>query len=504
MSKKIIFNDNELVTNEDVEQGIDWRGRDLYRWLEGFLQNTFGSDPGTGMIEGGAIISGLEMTLSPTNLDVTITPGSALMAIGGEDVAFTNSFQMGSSESDVVLSLPVADAALFRWDLIECSVSQVVTRESRQVLSTGPLRTLSPTDVDKLQENVLQFRVRSGSPDTSTNAMLPFLGPDPAWIPLFAVRVDPGRVTLLTGVGATQNAQTFDLRKLLSRARPDSGLAHGFQYPVTLSITAGLISSHRNWVQTKNYNSPVGVGHYIDITAGRSGPPVPTRPLANVNTDKAAFLTLAVDRWYYIYAFRPHNNSGYTSMFLSDIVPNTATGSPTGGAAALALALPAPFKPDVAPSQYMGAVRLVQSGALFLPRGFRQNSGYVSMGTISRTGLAGAVFNSEILSGGVPTGSTTVNLIGADSVLTVPPHCRMARIAFDMTGGVAGSGITFFSYEDYAMYTTSLVTGEKEQIILDVPLDFSSSGVKEFGIEVTGSALALVRAYVLGYYEEMP
>lgn len=503
MSKKIILNDNELVTNEDVEQGIDWRGRDLYRWLEAYLQNTFSSDPGTGFIEGGAIISGLEMTFSSVNLDVTISPGSALMAVGGEDASLTNSFQMGSSESDVVLPLPVAHATLYRWDLIECSVSQIVTRESRKVLSTGPIRTLSPTDVDKFQDNVLQFRVRSGTPDTSTNALLPFLQPDPAWLPMFAVRVDPGRFRLL-GSGIEPNAQNFDLRKLLSRSRPDPALGHGFQYPVSLASSGAVVQSHRNWVQMDNYNSPVAPGFYITTFAGVSSPPTPIRPSANVNGDKAQTLTLAVDTWYYLYGYRPHVNSGYTAMFFSGIPPETDLDAPTGKMATGALVLPVPFKPDVAPTQYMGAVRLALSGGSFLPRGFRQNSGYVAMGTVSRAGLAGATGAPTIYDASVGVGLATLDLIGiADGILTVPPHCRMARIHFSFLSGPAPGGVTVYSVEDFSMYSKDFGISEREQIILDIPLGFSLAGVKEFKVEVVGSAVSL-RAYVLGYYEELP
>lgn len=513
MSKKIILNDNEVVFNEDVEQGIDWKGRDLARLLEGLLQATFGqlrdgtpTDPGAGSVAGGAILSGLEMTWTTSNLDVTITPGTAIFSMGGSDTTVDGAFQLASSETDTVLSLPVASPTNYRWDLIEVSASQVTVSETRDVLSSGPLRTLSPTAVDKTRENQLQFRVRSGTPAAlAADALLPALQPDPAWLPLFAVRVEPAMIRLL-GIGV-QNAHSFDLRKMFSRVRSDVDFAHGFQYPVTLSISSGFISSHRNWVQMGNYNSPMGVGFYINTTIGATGRnPFPTRPLANVNLDKAVGLSLSVDTWYYAYAFRPHENSGYTSMFVSDVGPNTATGSPTGRMAATPIILPAPFPAEsTAPTQYLGAFRLAQSGSSFLPRGFRQNSGYVSHGSVSRSGLAGAVFSHEIINATFPVGSTTVSLnaIG-DGILTVPPHCRMARIHFEWNGGGAPSGVTIYSYEDYALFTFSLAASEKLYVTLDVPLDFSSSGVKDFDVEVTGGPTASSRAYVLGYYEEMP
>jgi hypothetical protein len=503
MSKKVVFNSNEVVTNEDVQRALDWRARDLHRWLEAIL-GTFGSDPGTGVIEGGAIMSGLDMTFSSTNLDITLSPGSALLAIGGADASVDNSFQTGTSESATVLSLPVADAALYRWDLVECSVSQVTTRESRQVLSTGPLRTLSPTDVDKFKENILQFRIRSGTPDAADVALLPFLQPDAAWLPLFAVRVEPGMVTLL-GSGGASNAQSFDLRKMLARVRSDIELANGFQSPVSMTSSGEEVESHRNWVQMGNYNSPVAGNFHINTVSGLSGLPVQVRPSVNVNTDKAAGVTLAVDTWYSIFAYRPHNNSGFTSMYLSDGRPNVV-GAPIGATATFRTvpSLPLPFRPDTAPTQYMGSVRLALSGSTFLPRHFRQNGGYVAIGSVSRLGFAGAVSNSEIFNSAAVIGLQTINLLATgDGVLTVPPHCGMARVAFEFSGNpILTVSFSVFSFDDYLLYSVNLAVDDKKQVVLDIPLDNSTSS-KEFKLELAGSA-SFVRAYVLGYYEETP
>lgn len=512
MSKKIILNDNEVVFNEDVERGIDWRGRDLSRLLEGILQATFGqlrggtsTDPGAGAVAGGAIISGLEMTWTNSNLDVTITPGSALFAIGGSDPAVDGVFQIATSEADTVLSLPVADAAKYRWDLIEVSASQVIVAETREVLSGGPLRTLSSTPVDKVRENQLQLRVRSGTPATlAADAMLPELQSEFAWLPLFAVRVEPGMLRLL-GVG-DPNAHSFDLRKMFSRVRFDPDFGHGFQYSVSLASQGSFVTSHRNWVQMGNYNSPMGVGFYINISTGTSGRnPFPTRPLVNVNLDKARGLSLSVDTWYYIYAFRPHESAGYTSMFLSDIGPNHATGAPTGRLLGTP-ELPAPFISEVtAPTQFMGAVRLAQSGASFLPRGFRQNGGYVSMQTVSLSGLAGALTFPRIADASFPVTTTTVSFgeLGGAGSTSVPPHCRMARVHLQFEGPGSSTGVTVFSYEDFALYSITLDTDEKHQVILDIPLDLGGPAAQDFQIQVSGAPVT-VRAYVLGYYEEMP
>lgn len=501
MSKKIIFNDNEVVTNEDVEQTIDWRARDLNRVLEAQLRGTFSSDPGAGMVSGGAIVSGLEMTWNNSNLVVSISPGSGLFALGGSDPLVDNSFQLGYSESPVELSLPVADVTRYRWDLIEVSMSQVVTQDTRQVLSTGPLRTLSPTPVDKIRESSLRFRVRSGTPGVSSEALLPSLQPDDAWLPLFAVRVDPLRFRLL-GIGGETNAQSFDLRKLLRRSRPDPESGHGFQHSVSMSSSGAFVASHRNWVQMGNYNGPLAPSFYIDITSGSSGPTAfPAVPLASP-AEGALGMTLAVDVWYYVYAYRPHENSGYTAMFISNASPNTGLIAPTGRLAATPV-LPAPFPTEItAPTQFMGSVRLAQSGGGFFPRSFRQVGGYVAMGTVSVSGFAGAVTPSLLTTTSLPVGTTLVNLNDVAGVLTVPPHCRMARVSvsLDNTSGVDSASLTLYNSEGYSMFATSMGPSDTREVTVDIPL---GSVTKEFSFEVAGAPLSS-RLYVLGYYEETP
>jgi len=503
MSKKIILNDNEVVTNEDVEGTVGWRARDLHRVLESHLQGTFRSDPGVGMVEGGAIISGLDMSFSASNLDVTISPGSALMAIGGVDSAGDNSFQTGTLEDSLSLSLPVANVTLYRWDLIECSVAQVVTQEFRQVLSVGPPRLLSLVNVDKIKDNVLTFRVRSGIPDSEGAAVLPVIQPDAAWLPLYAIRIDPSRTTLLSGL--TSNAQNYDLRKLLRRSRPDEDVGHGFQYQVSLFSSGDQVYSHKNWVQMGNYCSPVSPRFYITSSAGGDGPPPPIRPRLVISGDIALGLPLSPDTWYYIYAYRPHINSGYTSMFLTTYPPEVGIDAPTGKLSGV-LVLPLPWRSgeSTVQTQYMGAIRLaVSPGPSYAPRAFRQVGGFVSHGTRSLTGVSGAATYSEIYSGTLSMGSNTLDLVvPGDGVLSVPQHCNMARVHLDYSAGIDPSDLTIFSYEDYSYFHVSLIAFQTGQIVLDIPVE-SSSSTKEF-VALTTAGFVTLRAYVVGYYEDTP
>lgn len=505
MSKKIILNDNEVVFNEDVSAAQDWRSRDLNRALEGMFGATFLAGSVTaGSITAGAILTGLSVNGSTTNLSVSVAPGLGVFSFGG-DTTLNNRYRLASAETSVSLPLPFPHATLYRWDLIEVSAEEVTATETRQVLTTiGPTRALVPTVVPKTVSSNLKFRVRAGTADTLAAARLPALQPDAAWLPLAGILVSPGDLT-------ANGNRILDLRKMFSYCSPgrsfvQNDIRDGFEKDVSMSSNGVMINAAQNWVHMGNYRSPLGAAPYQSAA---------NRPQIDPNTDKPSSLVLQVDRWYYVYAYRPTLNCGHTSMVLTGVAP-VATDTDERGRPSTSFDLPVPWPAAdaSAPAMYMGAVRLYDNGGTFYPLPFRKSGGYTALAYQSEAGYSGASSEGKLHGGGgdlIAPGdviATTVNPDG-DSLEAVPPHSRLVRLSFQFENAVTSASSLSFSVRAdmtpaFIVYRVAdvdpdhMVTAE-----VDVPVDGGFS-VSFLCTGSTPTDIGAFRGWVQGFYEEMP
>lgn len=504
MTKKVILNDNEVVFNEDVSAAQDWRSQDLNSSLEAIFQGTYKSGPSTPLaVVAGAVLSGLLLDTSTLNLTVTVSGGLAVFGFGGGDVSMVNRFRLASSDS-TSLVLPVAHVTLHRWDVIEVSAEEITTTETRQVLtSLGPVRRLVNTVVPKFVSSNLKLRVRSGTPDVLDAARLPALQPDQAWLPVAAIRVAPGALT-------TSGLQILDLRKQFSFCSPPTPTnlnRDGFRSPVAMSSNGQMISAAPNWVHMGQYFSPLGTSVKQNAL---------NRPQINVNVDKPSSLSLQFNRWYYIYAYRPHINCGYSSMVLSSVPPD-ATDAYTRGRPSGSFELPVPW-PATEPSavaMYMGAVRLYTTGGVFYPLPFRKAGGYTALAYNAEAGYDGANTQGKIHSGTatiISPGATqtrTVNPDG-DGLEAVPPHSRLVRVSLILENSDASATPLNYSLRTntiphpFILYRVLDVDPDHmADFEVDVPLDSNMS----FSLICTGDTPGdegIWRGFVRGFFEEMP
>jgi hypothetical protein len=505
MSKKIILNDNEVVFNEDVSSAQDWRSRDLNRALEAMFNATFLAGSATpGTITAGAIVSGLIVNGSTTNLSVNITPGLGLFSFGG-DTTQNNRYRLASSETTVNLPLPFPSPTLYRWDVIEVSAEEITETETRQVLtSIGPTRTLVPTVVPKIVSSNLKFRVRAGSADTLANARLPALQPDPAWLPIAGILVSPADLV------ASDN-KLLDLRKMFSYCSParsfvQNDIRDGFDKQVSMSSDGAMVSAAQNWVHMGNYRSPIGATPQQSTI---------NRPQLNPNVDKPASLALAVNQWYYIYAYRPTLNCGYTAMVLTNVAPisndTDDRGKPSG---TFDLPVPWPTTDASAPAMYMGAIRLYDNGGTFYPLPFRKSGGYTAISYNAEAGYSGADTQGKIHNAGGSligpgiTATETINPDG-DGLEAVPPHSRLVRLTLQFENvSTSATSLSFNVRSDmspaFIVYRVAdidpdhMVTAE-----LDVPVS-SNFSVSFICSGSTPTDVGAFRGWVEGFYEEMP
>lgn len=493
MSEKIILNDNEVVFNEDVSSIQDWRDRDLGRALEALSLGSYQAQDTlvAGAVRPAAIVSGLGVTGSLTNLDITIGTGLLLCAFGGSDTSYENPFRLAAAKTLTSLTLPPASPTLYRWDLVEVSAEKVTATELRKVLTaSGPTRRLVDTLVPKTISFNLKFRVRSGTPDTLTAARLPVLAASDEWIPLYGIRVNPAALTLF-------GAKYLDLRKFWAYHSPAFTSGYGGENELLTRVSmlnaGSLVFVSPNWVRMSGYTGPLQVSP-TQLTST-------TRPNFDINMDKAATLTLAGDVWYYVYAYRP-TSAGFTAMLLSATPP--IIGSATPSAPSTALTPPAPW--DLSESlvgHYLGSVRVYDSGGgIWKPKQFRQNGGYVVLSSQSRGGETGATDSNILFNGVLSVGDNSVNLnslIGG--IPTVPSHVRGAKVALSLTSS-GSSQVNIVSSEDFILWESPGLTIANGTVVVTLDIPFPA-GAKTFIAAVTGDSVELV-AETLGYYEELP
>lgn len=501
MSKKFILNDREVVFNEDVEQNDDWRSRDLFRWLEAVLRGSQASSPGVaGTVDGGAIIGGLDLTKNLANLSVEISPGAALMAFGGLDPAVTNGFQVCSSEDAVTLNLPVAPVGSYRWDLIEVTAAQNVTTEVREVLSVGVTPTLSPTPVNKVQDNALSFRIRSG-PTSSTReaAMMPDLDLDDSWLPTHAILVEPSAL-------AAGPLTVVNLKKMLSRAQPESWVVNGFDYSPHMyseGFPIKTLRGTRSWVTLGGYRAPLQPPIEADFFQKLTVDP---------NRDVAAGLSFTFGQFYYVYAYRPSSRSGFTSVFISDIPPvSVSTGTPGSPSAPLTLPRPFPGTLSGAYAHYVCAVKVYQVGSDYRIRPFRQHSGYAAttgfnlVGGFAGLGNATSLFINTYPPSPTPaftTGVTIQDFIGLVGERIVPEHVRTVRADFSFANtGANNATVNILTFDDFIVWEGQVLVGHTTNCVVDIPV--TPGPTQQFKINVVTAASQVdVFANALGYYED--
>lgn len=507
--KRVKLYDREVATNEDAQLGLDLRSLDLNASLEAAFLGSFGGGPtASSSVRAGAILSGLMVTGSTTGLSVNVSSGLAVFGFGTTDSA-QNRYRLGSLDASSSLSLPVSDPAFYRWDLIEVSAEEVVTTEVRQVLSVGPRRGLVNTPLEKFVTTGLRVRVRPGKPESLADARLPALQPDAAWLPIAAVRVTPGALTL-------SGALIFDLRKLLHYCSPtrrvlasggirfEGGLG-GFDSPVSVSSSERYVNVAPVWARLGNYCSPLGPTPGSLITEA---------PRLDVNSDKPVGLSLAEDTWYYVYAYRPHVSCGFSALVLSS-VPPLVTNSYDRGIPSSSLELPTPWAlSDVTlAAQYVGAVRLYNNSGTYYPLPFVKVGGFTSL-TYESAGLfVGANTQGKIHAGArnlVGPGSPITRNItpDGDGLPSVPPHAKRVRLSFHLENLITSSNpldflITSSSTPPFVVYRAyGISPGYSVSPEVDCPTESSFA----LSIAVAGSVpdQAGVRGWVRGFYEDLP
>ena len=499
MSKKIILNDNEVVFNEDVEAAQNWRQRDFNRVLEAMWRGTFGQGPLiAGTVVGAAIVSGLDLIKSATNLTVLITPGTALFGFGGTDTAFDNIYQLATSEATVTLALNVAHPTLYRWDIIEVSAEKIVTTETRKVLTAlGPTRRLVDTVVPKVEENRLKFRVRpSDSYLAPLLAKMQPLQPDPAWLPLFAIFIPPAALTAAPSVQHDLRLwlRNFDTTNFASQAM------NGWRSPPSLfkddpgSGGGNRVLTPQNAVTISGYTAPVGFN-----SLGTN----PTRLGININVERPTGLTYVVDRWYYLYAVRPHLNCGFVALTLSDLAPPVNTGIPNGTRIGLPLPPPWPAEPT-APGYYLGAIRLFDAGGgNFNIHDFVKAGNYVSFpGYQEPLNPPGAAATSRFLLELAASGLSTRTINpGTDGPDVVPPHVCLVKTLWYVETNVSDVTLTVFTQNGFVIIIQRVKANDTGYFTVDIPLPFDGSTQYQFRIN---GGTATVEANILGYYEDLP
>lgn len=493
MSKKIILNDNEVVFNEDVAAAQDFRQLDFNRLLEAQWSGRFGQGPFIpGSKVGACVVSDLGIFPSNTDLSVSIAGGSALFGFGN---AFgptgSNIYQLSSAEGTTVLPLGVSHPTQTRWDIIEVSVDKIVTNETRKVLTSfGPSRRLVDVSVPKLEENRLKFRVRSGTPAIGSAALIPFIQPDAAWLPLYAINIPPLALT-------ASLSTIYDLRLWLSNfttTNADSILTDGWRStPSVVLENPSLLSVSSNVVTLLGYNAPVS-SNLVGST--------PTRLRLDINAQRPpGIVSYNVDQWYYVYVTRPHRNCGLTTLSISDLPPPLGPNLPEGTRQGISLSSPWPTDSS-SRSRYLCSVKLYElGGSNYGIRTFARVGNFVSMSSIL---FPSAPPGANVLNKFVDLSSTAVPAVvrinPAVGSALVPPHVKLVKTTWYVKPLVTDVTFSLMTKEGFIIDAQSISMGTSYSTTLDVPLP--ADGTTEVYYRVAGGAIEL-RAATVGYYEDL-
>lgn len=493
MSEKLIFNDNEVILNEDVQTGMYWIDRDLCRFYESLISGQFGAGPATiGAISGGAVISGLFLSKSTTDLTMSIGRGQALIGFGSFDPDTENSFQVATLDATSSVSLSTSDPVNERWDIIEISGTRLTTSEIRQVLTLiPPHRRLIPTVVPKTLTRGVTVRVRAGTPAAVGTALAPAVRPDPAWLPLYICYVPPAAAT-------GNDILAFDLRKLATRFRPGQESQRGSEDIVCSSSGKSISVNIRNFT-IGGYEAdplPIPVGGISLATSH-------TQQSFNINDVhvKASNIVYAPNTWYYAYAFRPHASAGLIGFMVSDVPPKVSSSLsafPLGAPITPFSFMPAPWSGGGVPAMFLCAFKVYNNGVDWSPREFKKIGRYVKL-TGFKLGSVDTESTNIYTNPAVTAGTYTIRCSPSTTgaVPVIPPHVRCARVQFEIRNVTSPGGLSILTMPSQTIQGSVIAdTGQSVVISDDVILD---SGT-DFQVQVTGAFGLFIS--VQGYWEE--
>jgi len=511
MSKRIVFNDRELATHADVQDAQNWVSRDVGRVLEGITQGTF-DDTSSTVNVGIAVVSGLEITRSPSNLDVIVSAGSALFYLPTTSDEQDSHYKLGVLEADV--SLPLSSSVSNDiWYVIEVGVSEVVTNELRGVKS--PTGGFVDTSIPKVKVVSLTASARPGtSAIAGAAAFLPVIQPSPDKLPIAIVNVGSGTVTLAS-------AAIMDFRKLLGRFNPpvssyDSYSGDGFLAPVSfhaspdefsVDLPLSSVTVSRNTVSIGGYSGPLS-------TSTSAFNPVVTTPLPpHLVVNDTSFTGFSGSPWNYIYAYRPSPACGYTTLCFSE-VPPTKFGQlsgpiPDGLHPSAPFTPPRPFDQsstiDPSMALCMGAVLFYDDAGTTKIRNSSKSGGYTRQTYSSIAGVTPSGTSGGEVVTGVASFPLTFSPAALMSGVNQPNTASGVLLNVDIRVPAGGSSAAYTflntaaTSENSILYTTFVNAGEYSSFSLEVPFMGPSPSVVVVPGLVTPGVSIDIRA--VGFYE---
>jgi hypothetical protein len=432
MSKRIWYNDQEVIVNEDVFDDVSYARRDYHRLIEGELFRTLGNASGltAGQVQAGCVLSGFDITRSTTNMNVTIAPGMAAIAFGGVDATIESNYQVATLETAATLTVSPPSIGFERYDVVEISGLRSVANETREVLAlVAGRRRLVPTPVPKLQTNSVQVRIRPGVQAATGTAMCPALRPDQAWIPIHVLYVPSGATT------ASGSIWLQDHRKFLKNVVP--GISFGQNLASqpsvkavnddnTIRINAGRLLLGDYVGELKNQ---IGAGMFA------LAPSSEFIMAITGSTVLPASIAPAADKWFYLYAYRPDPSSGYVSVLISDLPPVSGTSARIFSAPAGVVA-PRPWTSASLITYHLASFKMYDSGSgVWRCRDFVRTGTYTAV-TGARDVFAGTNDN-VVFNGGVSAAGQNVTVEDASSALAIPPHVNFVRLQVDLSNATA-------------------------------------------------------------------
>jgi hypothetical protein len=178
---RIIYNTRERALSTDLNDTTNLIHRGLMQALKAVLGERSG------------VIEGFETTIVGVGLDVTVSPGIALLNTGGS-TADDSDFTWIELDAADTVTLPAADGANPRWDVIEVEENDAVILSTPRDIFDPSTGTFTPQAVTKRRGSSPTLSVRSGTP-----AATPLLPAGIAGrIPLAYIRVPAAAVNLVT------------------------------------------------------------------------------------------------------------------------------------------------------------------------------------------------------------------------------------------------------------------------------------------------------------------
>lgn len=509
MSKRIWYNDQEVILNEDVFDDVSYARRDYHRLIEGEIFRTLGNASGltAGQVQAGCVLSGMDLVRSATNMNVTISPGMAAIAFGGIDPLIESNYQVATLESTVTLSVPPPTVGFDRYDVVEISGSRSVASENREVLAlVAGRRRLVSTPVPKLQTNSIQVRIRPGVQAASGTAMCPALRPDPAWIPLYVLFTPSGTLTTSGGTWVQ------DHRKFLKNITPGNAFSQNlmFQPSVRAVNDDSVIRVNAGRILIGDYigelRNQLGAGmfalaptsEFISSIAGSTVLPLSIPPAEN--------------KWFYLYAYRPDPSSGYVSALVSDLPPVSGTSARLFSAPA-GVAAPRPWTSANLVTYHLASFKMYDSGGgAWRCRDFIRTGNYTAI-TGSRAAFVGTHDN-LLFTGGVTNIGQDVTVEDISTYLAIPPHVQLVKLQLNLSNTSATRTAGALRVQSVAPSSGNATNwgninfdlGQYTSQTADVDVYLGGAGGRQVRLLPTFSSgtTLLVNVRVVGFYEEIP